>query len=367
MKTYLPWITLGLLAVTTVDASAENPGVWPGSNWDVVHPAEVGMRLDPLNRSRDYALSAGGSGMIVRHGKSVIRWGDQEQRYDIKSASKSVGVTALGLAIKDGLIRLEDKAASHHFQFGIPPDSNADRGWLNEITIRQLATQTAGFAKPGGYERLLFKPGTHWHYSDGGPNWLAECVTLAYGRDVEDLLFERVFTPIGIGRDNLQWRNNQYRPHRIKDIPRREFGSGVNANVDALARIGFLYLHEGIWQDREILTKQFVRTATRPLESVAGLPEWDGSHGNASDHYGLLWWNNADRTLERIPPDAFWAWGLYDSLIVVIPSLDLVAVRGGARGKSWPRNEGENHYDVLAPFLEPIVEAAVSARKEESK
>ena len=192
-------------------------------------------------------------------------------------------------------------------------------------------------------------------------------MTLAYGRDVEDLLFERVFTPIGIGRDDLQWRNNQYRPHRIKDIPRREFGSGVNANVDALARIGYLYLHEGIWQDREILTKQFVRTATRPLESVAGLPEWDGSHGNASDHYGLLWWNNADRPLERIPPDAFWAWGLYDSLIVVIPSLDLVAVRGGARGKSWPRNEGENHYDVLAPFLEPIVEAAVSARKEESK
>ena len=133
MKTYLPWITLGLLAVTTADAFAQNPSVWPGSNWDEVHPAEVGMRLDPLNQSRDYALSAGGSGMIVRHGKSVIRWGDQEQRYDIKSASKSVGVTALGLAIKDGLIRLEDKAASHHFQFGIPPDSNADRGWLSEI------------------------------------------------------------------------------------------------------------------------------------------------------------------------------------------------------------------------------------------
>jgi CubicO group peptidase (beta-lactamase class C family) len=55
---------------------------------------------------------------------------------------------------------------------------------LGEITILHLATQTAGFDKPGGYTPLLFRPGTEWSYSDGGPNWLAECITLAYGRDM---------------------------------------------------------------------------------------------------------------------------------------------------------------------------------------
>ena len=87
---------------------------------------------------------------------------------------------------------------------------------------------------------------------------------------------------------------------------------------------------------------------------MVGLPEHDpkAEHGNASDHYGLLWWNNADGTLPNVPRDAYWSWGLYDSLIVVIPSLDLVVSRAG---KSWPRREGAGHYDVLAPFLEPIV------------
>ncbi|HEX7447829.1 MAG TPA: hypothetical protein VF306_09810, partial [Pirellulales bacterium] len=50
----------------------------------------------------------------------------------------------------------------------------------------------------------------------------------------------------------------------------------------------------------------------------------------------------------------FWSWGLFDSLIVVIPSLEIVAARAG---DSWKRQEGD-HYDVLKPFLEPIAAAA---------
>jgi hypothetical protein len=81
-------------------------------------------------------------------------------------------------------------------------------------------------------------------------------------------------------------------------------------------------------------------------------------YGNASAHYGLLWWNNADGTLAKVPRDAFWAWGLYDSLIVVIPSLDVVAARAG---ESWKREEGGGHYEVLRPFLEPIATSVKDA------
>jgi CubicO group peptidase (beta-lactamase class C family) len=82
-----------------------------------------------------------------------------------------------------------------------------------------------------------------------------------------------------------------------------------------------LYLRQGRWRDAQLLPAEFVRQAGTTVPSVVGLDEIDREkhYGNASDHYGLLWWNNADGTLKCVPRDAFWSWGLYDSLIVVIP------------------------------------------------
>jgi hypothetical protein len=84
----------------------------------------------------------------------------------------------------------------------------------------------------------------------------------------------------------------------------------------------------------------------------------DPHHGNASAHYSLLWWNNGDGTIPACPRDAFWSWGLYDSLILVVPSLDLVAARAG---QGWKRTSDE-HYDVLKPFFEPLARRRAPAR-----
>ncbi len=332
---------------------------WPTPEWQKARPSDAGMKEGHLRKARDYALTGGGSGFIIRHGRLVMSWGDPNRRYDLKSTTKSIGITALGLAIADGKIQLEDKAVQHHPSFGVPPESNRKTGWIENITIQHLATQTAGFEKPGGYTKLIYEPGTKWAYSDGGPNWLAECVTLAYGQDVDKLMFERVFTPLGIERKDLSWRKNSYRNARLGHVMRREFGSGIRANVDAMARIGYLYLRGGRWQSKQIIPGKFVRKASRPLQSVAGIPEHNPKrHGNASGHYGLLWWNNADGTLKNVPRDAYWSWGLYESLIVVIPSLDIVIARAG---KSWQR-KWDGHYEVLRPFFEPVVESVTGSK-----
>jgi CubicO group peptidase (beta-lactamase class C family) len=158
---------------------------YPGERWISATPAEVGLDADRLNEARDYALTGGGSGYITRGGKLVLSWGDLKKRYDLKSTTKSFGATALGVAVLDGKMALTDKVTRHHPAFGTPPQSNAETGWIDKITILHLATQTAGLEKPGGYTKLIFEPGTKWSYSDGGPNWLAECITLAYKQDVD--------------------------------------------------------------------------------------------------------------------------------------------------------------------------------------
>jgi CubicO group peptidase (beta-lactamase class C family) len=350
-------LTVALLATCAIARAADEPAVFPGESWADKQPADLGLDAEQLHKARDYALTGNGSGMIVKSGYVVLRWGDQARRYDLKSTTKSLGATLLGMAILDGKIRLDDPAVKYHPGLAIPPDENKATGWINKITIRHLATQSAGFEKPGGYTKLRFEPGTQWLYSDGGPNWLAECVTLAYRRDCQELMFERVCTPLGISREDFVWRKNSYRPAEIDGIARREFGSGVNANVNALARIGLLYLRKGEWKGQRILPAEFVAEAGTLAENIKGLPVAAGeTHPGASKHYGLLWWNNADGALAGVPRDAFWSWGLYDSFIVVIPSLDIVVSRAG---QSWKRAEGGGHYDVLKPFLGPIAAAAI--------
>jgi CubicO group peptidase (beta-lactamase class C family) len=331
-----------------------------GWTWQKAIPEDVGLDTGRLEQARDYALTGEGSGCIVRGGKVVMSWGDQKQRYDLKSSTKSIGVTALGLAMMDGRIALDDKAGRYHSTLGLPPESNRDTGWIDKITILHLATQTAGFEKPGGYGKLLFEPGTKWLYSDAGPNWLAECITNIYKKDVSELMFERVFGPLGIGKDDLTWRKNSYRPAEIDGVMRREFGSGISANVDAMARIGLLYLHGGMLDGRRIIGRDFVEMVATAVPKVKGVPAAAEAKdfGPASSHYGLLWWNNADGTIPNVPKDTYWSWGLYDSLIVVMPSLDIVAARAG---KSWQRTQPQ-HYAVLIPFLEPIATSVIDSQ-----
>jgi CubicO group peptidase (beta-lactamase class C family) len=329
--------------------------VWPGREWASLPPAEVG--LDPA-RLAEAAAYAGGAGIVVRRGHVACAWGDTRAVHHIQSATKSIGVTALGLAIADGKVRLEDAAARHHPWLGVPPEGNRATGWLEHITIRHLASMTAGFAKDGGYTGLLFPPGAMWAYSDGGANWLGECVTLAYRTDLAGLLRERVFRPLDIPPEELIWRDNAYRPDRLEGITRREIGAGVFASAGALAKIGLLYLARGRWGREQILPEAFVDGVSLTPPTQARLPVTEDAlerFAGASAHYGLLWWSNADGSLPGVPRDAYWAWGLGDSLMLVLPSLGLAVARVG---QPFPGERRPSYYRVLAPFFVPLAAAA---------
>jgi CubicO group peptidase (beta-lactamase class C family) len=355
-------LALGVSVVNAqVRPDAENPFSWGRATAE-----EMGMDVAKLHQAREYATfdradpHEGGSGFITRRGKLVLAWGSSTHLYQVKSATKAIGVTALGVAMQDGRVSLSDRAKRFHPRLGLPPDSNAATGWLDTITILQLATQTAGFDRGHGFERLLFEPGTRWAYTDGGPNWLAECLTLEYRQDMKALLIDRVFSPLGITEADLTWRDSYYRPDLIEGIKRREFGSGIRANMEALARIGYLYLAGGVWQGRQIVPKAFVEAVRTTPASVRGVPSHRTGSPGASNHYGLFWWNNDDGAMPGVPRDAFWAWGGMqgrdtETLIVVIPSLEIVVARSGS---GW--GDGTIDYKFLTPFIAPIAESVAS-------
>ena len=329
--------------------------VWPTTGWTTVTPAAMNMNATLLTQARTYALTGAGSGMITRGGKVVMSWGDTALRYDVKSTTKSIGGTALGLALLDGSLSIDDAAQTLLPTIGLPPDTNASTGWLDDIQLFHLATQTAGFDKVGGYTQLLFQPGTRWSYSDGGANWLADVLTDTFRADLNGVLFSRAFTPMGITSTDLRWRANAYREDLLDGVKRRELGAGITVNVNAMARIGYLYLRRGSWAGQRILPDSFVQQVQQPHPAVVGLPMRDPTgFPQASNHYGMLWWTNADSTLPSVPRDAFWSWGLGESLIVVIPSLDIVVARAG---NPWRTGPWTANYAVLDQFITPIVKS----------
>jgi CubicO group peptidase (beta-lactamase class C family) len=358
------WLRAGAPEPSTVPDTAT---IWPGAEWERATPEEMGMDRALLEQARDYALTAKGSGYVVHRGKLVMSWGDPDERYDLKSATKSFGSVALMLGLADGRVRLDEPLEQCRPGIAEDIEGSPPRKWIDEITLYRLATHSAGFSKRGGFGSLMYEPGTAWAYSDSGPNWLAECLTLAFGRDLRDVMFDRVFTPIGIGPEDLTWRENSYRPHEIDGIARREFGAGIHANVDAMARFGYLLLHDGRWRDRQLLRPELIHRFTRAQPALAELHVFDagGEAGyeqeGAQRGYGVLWWTNADESMEGVPLDTYVAWGLYEGLVIVIPSMDLVIARAGPK-LSWARTPGEPQGRVLVPFIGPIVQSIREGR-----
>jgi len=240
--------------------------VWPEREWAGVCPAKVGLDAARLEQAAAYA---GGAGMVVYRDR-CFHLGRHPERHHIQSATKSIGITASPCA-RGWLDATGRSRAPPPPEPGCAAGRERTTGWLEEIRLRHLAAMTAGFGQGWGVYNLLFAPGTKWAYSDGGVNWLGECLTLAFQEDLDTLLFRRVFTVIGITRDDLTWRDNIFRPDQIEGIKRREIGAGIFACADAMARIGLLYLREGRWQDKSILPRSFVEAIRSVPATMAGL------------------------------------------------------------------------------------------------
>ena len=332
--------------------------LWPTDGWATATPEELGMDSGRLEDARDFALQGGGSGIVTRGGRLVFSWGSLSETYKVRSTTKSFGAALLGLAIRDGRVDLDDRAQTRLADFGTPPASNESTGDLDDITLLQLATHAAGFETKAAFGSLVLEPGTAFLYSDGGANWLGDVLTVAFGEDLLDVLRDRVLTPLGLP-SGLTWRTNVSRPITIQGIPRREIGSGIRVNVDLMARFGYLHLRQGVWDGEVILPSAFVDELRSPHPSLAGVGIDDPANfPNANEHYGLLWWNNGDGSIPGVPLDAYWSWGLDESLIVVIPSLDIVVARAGPSGFRVGWN---SDYSAIAPFLTAIVDSVQDA------
>lgn len=239
-------------------------------------------------------------GMKISVGQDTVyeHYWDEDCRRNIYSASKSFTSCAVGFAVQEGLIGLNERLIDA-FAEDIPahPDEN-----LQKATVKDLLTMTLGQEKGFlmGKQRqrmeeqdwvkaslaipFVYEPGTHFVYNNVGPYLAGILVQKRAGCDLLAYLTPRLLKPLGIRR--TVWEVDPFG---------NTFGAGgLFLTVSELHKLGLLYLQDGCWNGRQLLSKEWIRESTRKQVENNQNPYgygylfWGGRHNSfmANGKYG---------------------------------------------------------------------------------
>ena len=272
------------------------------------------------------------NGLIVKNGYVVAEWGDPARVDMTFSVTKTFLSTVVALAWQKGLIRdVDDKVRDY-----MPPDVDLFAAPHNQtITWNHLLRQTSDWqgtlwgkpdwadrpeGKPAEWaNRTLHEPGTRYKYNDVRVNVLALAALHVIRRPLPDVLRDEVMDPIGA---SSTWRWHGYENSWI-DLDGRKmqsmtggghWGGGMFINAWDMARFGYLFLRNGKWKDRQIVSERWIQMARTP--------------GPANAEYGYMNWflNTAKKPLPAAPESSVTFRGNGQNIIYVDWQNDLLVV-----------------------------------------
>jgi len=277
--------------------------------------------------SADKEIDTMNSLIIVRHGQVVAEgWWNPYNRdtpHILYSLSKSFTSTAVGLAISEGKLSLDDQVLKF-----FPEDAPAEPSLnLRAMRVRDLLRMSSGNQTeapirvsdpPGSTDSwtkiflahpVPFKPGTHFLYNSPATYMLSAIVQKVTGMTVLEYLRPRLFDPLGF-KD----------PHWISSPQGVSAGAyGFSARTEEIANFGVLYLQKGRWNGKQVIPASWVELATSIQTANGSAPTSDWDQG-----YGFQFW--------RSRHNSFRGDGAFGQYCMVIPELDaVVAMTSGVR------------------------------------
>lgn len=289
--------------------------------------------------------------MVVRHGHVVAEgwWAPYaaDRPHLLYSLTKSFTAMAVGLAIADGVLSLDDRVVDvlpDHVPAGVSEQAG-------RITVHHLLSMATGHRtdslgeawelEPGdlvkGFLRVPFvdAEGTRHAYDNATTFVLARMVERATGQGLPELLDKRLFEPMGV--EYAEW-------DRVASGAAFGF-HGLHLTTEAVAAFGELLLRGGAWRGRQLVPREWVELATsKHIDSVPFMD--DGSNdADFSCGYGYQFW---------MARHGYHAHGAFGQQCVVIPSHDLVVA-------VTAQTEAQMILDALWDCLLPGVDRADSA------
>ncbi len=259
--------------------------------------------------------------MLVRHGQVVAEaWWKPEtadKPHVMHSLSKSFNSTALGLAVAEGKLSVDDPVLKF-----FPEDAPAEPSRnLKAMRVRDLLTMSTGHQTEPKFSRdapwvktflahpVEHKPGAHFLYNTAGSYTLSAIVTKVTGQTVLDYLKPRLFEPLGIA--NPEWGSSP---------EGNTFGGfGLKICTEDIAKFGQLYLQKGGWNGKQLVPAAWVEQATAKQVSNGSDPSKDWDQG-----YGFQFW--------RCRHGAYRGDGAFGQYCIVLPEQDaVVAITADAK------------------------------------
>ena len=270
------------------------------------------------------------AGLIIKNGYVVAEWGDLNRVDMTFSATKSYLSTVAGLAVDARLIKnIDDKVAAYVTDDKFEGEHNA------KITWRHLLTQSSDWSgclfdvcdwadrppRTGGIDewkaRKLNEPGTFFKYNDVRVNLTAYALLQVWRKPLPVVLKEKIMDPIGA---STIWRWYGYENSfvnvdglMVQSVSGGgHFGGGLFVNTYDQARFGLLFCRKGRWNDRQLVSPQWVDAVQKP--------------SLANKAYGLMWWTNEDGHLSKVAKNVYAAEGFGGNFIVIDSEHDLLIV-----------------------------------------
>lgn len=281
--------------------------------------------------------------MMLRHGHVIAEgWWEpyrKELPHTMFSLSKSFTSTAIGLAVHEGLLSLDDQVIS--FFPDETPDTVSDH--LAAMTIRHLLIMGSGhhedplnslnrtpeenWIKVFLHAPVEYAPGTHFTYNSGATYIAGAILQKLTEGSLLDFLQPRILDPLGI--ENAAWEKCP----RGFDCG----GWGLSVKTEDIAKFGQLYLQKGLWQNKQLIPATWVEEATSKQISNGDDPDNDWHQG-----YGYQFW--------RCRHGVYRGDGAFGQFCIVMPQYDVViAITSGTMGMDGVLNVV---WDVLIPALQ---------------
>lgn len=266
-------------------------------------------------RAADEKVNSMHSVMILRHGKVIAEawWApeDATKPHVLWSLSKSFTSTAVGLAVEEGKLSIEDRVVGF-FPDDLPAEPSEN---LRKMQVKDLLTMSTGHADEPNVRQsqdwiksflahpLPHPPGTFFRYNTPATFMQSAIVQKVTGKTVVDYLQSRLFDPLGI--QPPRWDTN---PQGIS-----LGGYGLFLKTEDIAKFGQLYLQNGKWEGKQLIPATWVQQATSKQVSNGDNPSSDWNQG-----YGFQFW--------RCRHNAFRGDGKDGQFCVVLPDQDAVVV-----------------------------------------